>query len=169
MKISNNYSFNIRNLQAKKQSLPISSETKTQEYSEYAPYPFLSFGAIHNVKQRKFDIDSAKEKLLKQLNEILEANRDKEELFAIYMREFMKEKAQFIKKAEMLYLERQEIDENPYHSQEYLSEKYEEFHKRHIQLEKEAYKKRPFVLPKKYDEKVDFAIYLETSIIPSFT
>lgn len=158
MKISNNYSFNIRNLQAKKQSLPISSETKTQEYSEYAPYPFLSFGAIHNVKQRKFDIDSAKEKLLKQLNEILEANRDKEELFAIYMREFMKEKAQFIKKAEMLYLEMQEIDENPYHSQEYLSEKYEEFHKRHIQLEKEAYKKRPFVLPKKYDEKVDFAL-----------
>lgn len=158
MKISSSYIFNTRNLQAKSQFLPSLSEPKTQESREYFPYSYLSFGAMHNVKQKKFDIDGAKEKLLKQLNEILEANRDKEELFAIYMRQFMKEKEQFIRKAEMLYLEMQEIDEHPYHSREYLSGKYEEFHKRHIQLEKEARKNRPFVLPKKYDEKVDYAL-----------
>lgn len=158
MKISNNYTLHIKNVPAKKQSLPILSEQKSYETREYAPYPYLSFGAIHNVKQRKVDVDSAKEKLLKQLNEILDANRDKEELYAIYMRQFLKEKEQFVKKAEMLYLEMQEVDENPYYSRAELSEKYAEFHKRHLQLEKEAHKNRPFVLPKKFDEKIDFAL-----------
>ena len=53
-------------MQVKQQTLPILSDQKSYETREYAPYPYLSFGAIHNVKQRKVDVDSAKEKLLKQ-------------------------------------------------------------------------------------------------------
>ena len=145
-------------MQVKQQSLPILSEQKSYETREYAPYPYLSFGAIHNVKQKKFDIDSAKEKLLRQLNEILEANLDIEELYSIHMRKFLNEKNQFIKKAEMLFLEMQEVEENEFLRPEQRLKKYAEFHKRHMQLEKESRKKWEFVLPKKFDEKIDFAL-----------
>ena len=154
MKILNNYTLNIRKMQVKQQSLPILSEQKSYETREYAPYPYLSFGAIHNVKQKKFDIDSAKEKLLRQLNEILEANLDIEELYSIHMRKFLNEKNQFIKKAEMLFLEMQEVEENEFLRPEQRLKKYSEFHKRHMQLEKESRKKWEFVLPKKFDEKI---------------
>ena len=53
-------------MQVKQQSLPILFEQKSYETREYAPYPYLSFGAIHNVKQKKFDIDECFSVLFKK-------------------------------------------------------------------------------------------------------
>ena len=76
MKITNNLNVNTYAFQAKKKNLPKISDEKTPVNQELQPYSAQTLQGIYNVKPKKMNIEESKSKLLRQLNEVLDANKD---------------------------------------------------------------------------------------------
>lgn len=158
MKITNNLNVNTYAFQAKKKNLPKISDEKTPVNQELQPYSAQTLQGIYNVKPKKMNIEESKSKLLRQLNEVLDANRDIDELYNNFMRKMSMGEDHFMKQAEMLALEMDEFMDNQNLSPLEALMKIEEFDRRRKQLKKEAFKKREFVLPEKRDDKIDCAL-----------
>ena len=158
MKIIGNLYVNMCSFQAKKKVESKSSVIEESLSKETAPYSVELLNEIYNVKPKKMNIEESKSKLLRQLNEVLDANRDIDELYSNFMRKMSMGEVHFMKQAEMLALEMDEFMDNPNLNPLEALMKIEEFDKRRKQLKKEAFKKREFVLPEKRDDKIDCAL-----------
>lgn len=158
MKITNNFNINTYSFQAKKKNPPEVVNAQTPIEQEVSPYPVESLKEIYNVKPKKMDVDEAKSKLLRQLNEVLHANRDIDELYNDYVRQFTIREQDFLKRIAKLYAERDELIENLPSDIKGLEVKFKDIESRRAQLEKDMRKKYEFVLPEKRDDKIDCAL-----------
>lgn len=158
MKITGNLYVNTYSFQAKKKSEPKKSERAQLEKQEVVPYQVDSLREMYNVKPKNIDINASKAKLLRQLNEVLDANRDISELFSNYLRQQAIRDRDFIRRAEQIFKERDEFVENLPTDAKSLKLKFQDIEARRAQLEKEIRKKYEFVLPEKRDDKLDCAL-----------
>lgn len=158
MKITSNLYVNAYSFQAKKKVDSKHSSIKEPLPKETAPYSTELLNEIYNVKSKKMDVDSAKSKLLRQLNEVLDANRDIDELYNDYVRKMTIRERDMIRRFEKLLAERDAIVENPPSDFREFEVKFRDMESRRAQLEKDMRMKYEFVLPDKRDDKIDCAL-----------
>ena len=127
MKITNSFRINACAFQAKKKVESAKSEQTSFSEQDFVPYHTDSLREMYNIKPKKIDVESSKIKLFKQLDEVLDANRDIDELYSIFIRKMTKDGYDIVRKMEQLCLDMDEFMESPHIHPLEIELKYQEF------------------------------------------
>lgn len=161
MKITGPTSLNKNILYSANNSGTQTTETLQNINNMPVDYSKISFGAIHGVKQKKINVPEEKAKLLRQLNEILEADApevDPEEMLLIEMSRninWMKSKE---KKLEQLLMKMQLLAEDKYLSPKQKLDMAYALKKEHSSILNSKMAPKKVYIKTKQDEKTDFAL-----------
>ncbi len=167
MYISNNiYNTPIKNsyylkMNKNNKSSNVLDQSKTNNYVETPiHYSDIPFGAIYNVNPKKLDINLGKNKLLKQISELLETNIQDADLDDAILDSLRKALCAFrakLKRQEALLAKAEDLYNDKYLNPQQKLEKLNQLKKESRQLEKN--KAKPESKPaKKQDEKLDYQL-----------
>lgn len=162
MKISGNFTRPLKNHTP--QNTTISGEkyeASPENTAVPAKYSQIAFGAIYNVKQKKFDIDAEKSKLLRQTEEILKSESQDADITDVVSNILEKELSKFryrLKKQKELLAEAEALSANKTMSQKQKADKANELKKAFNLLMKNRTRVKENTPKKKIDEKIDFQL-----------
>lgn len=138
---------------------PIKSEQNTNVATNVEPsvvkYPYLSFKAMYNVKTKKIDTESERNKLVRQFDDLLGEDLSVEDLFMRHTMKILSDLSETAKRIEQVSVEADLIVNSKTLSQQQKAERTKVLLKEANSLQKNAGKVKPFVPPKEPDEKYD--------------
>lgn len=162
MKITNNFTHGLRNSNNENYKTLVEINNSPAKVS-FAPikYSQISFGAIYNVKSKNVDIDSEKNKLLKQTEEILKSQNQDSDLSDIISSAFNSALSRIrakLKKQKEILDEIEALSENKTMSPQQKMNKANELKKSFKLLMKNKPAPKQSNTPKIQDEKLDFQL-----------